>query len=80
MFSFFFCYFIESRLGSEITPRQQLKEQAAGVMQQLLTLVQYTAVSPFFWLVNCLKVFVITINADFVYIFFYDHHSVILRL
>ncbi|KAI0507826.1 hypothetical protein KFK09_013954 [Dendrobium nobile] len=32
-----------AKLGSEITPRQQLKEQAAGVMQQLLTLVQYTA-------------------------------------
>ncbi|KAG0486974.1 hypothetical protein HPP92_009069 [Vanilla planifolia] len=32
-----------AKLGSEITPGQQLKEQAAGVMQQLLTLVQYTA-------------------------------------
>ncbi|PKA57349.1 hypothetical protein AXF42_Ash013536 [Apostasia shenzhenica] len=31
------------KLGSEITPRKQLKEQAAGVLQQLLTLVQYTA-------------------------------------
>ncbi|KAG0464648.1 hypothetical protein HPP92_018812 [Vanilla planifolia] len=32
-----------AKLESEITPRQQLKEQAAGVMQHLLTLVQYTA-------------------------------------
>ncbi|KAK8950982.1 hypothetical protein KSP39_PZI003539 [Platanthera zijinensis] len=32
-----------AKLDLESTPLQQLKEQATGVMQQLLTLVQYTA-------------------------------------
>jgi len=33
------------RLGSELTPQKQLKEEAEMVMQQLMTFVQYTAVS-----------------------------------
>jgi len=33
------------RLGSELTPQKQLKEEAEIVMQQLMTFVQYTAVS-----------------------------------
>jgi len=33
------------RLGSELTPQNQLKEEAEMVMQQLMTFVQYTAVS-----------------------------------
>ncbi|KAJ9675259.1 hypothetical protein PVL29_024281 [Vitis rotundifolia] len=31
------------KLGSELTPQKQLKEEADTVMQQLMTLVQYTA-------------------------------------
>ncbi|XP_042507446.1 protein PSK SIMULATOR 1 [Macadamia integrifolia] len=31
------------KLGSELTPQKQLKEEAEAVMQQLMTLVQYTA-------------------------------------
>lgn len=31
------------KLGSELTPQKQLKEEADAVMQQLMTLVQYTA-------------------------------------
>ncbi|KAM7510956.1 hypothetical protein LguiB_009831 [Lonicera macranthoides] len=31
------------KLGSELTPQKQLKEEAETVMQQLMTLVQYTA-------------------------------------
>ncbi|KAK9270733.1 hypothetical protein L1049_026316 [Liquidambar formosana] len=31
------------KLGSELTPQNQLKEEAETVMQQLMTLVQYTA-------------------------------------
>lgn len=42
----FFCaVFYDFRLGSELTPQKQLKEEADTVMQQLMTLVQYTAVS-----------------------------------
>ena len=37
--------FMMFRLGSELTPQKQLKEEAEIVMQQLMTLVQYTAVS-----------------------------------
>lgn len=33
------------RLGLELTPQKQLKDEAEMVMQQLMTLVQYTAVS-----------------------------------
>lgn len=35
------------RLGSELTPQKQLKEDAEVTMQQLMTMVQYTAVSIF---------------------------------
>ncbi|KAJ4965466.1 hypothetical protein NE237_017315 [Protea cynaroides] len=31
------------KLGAELTPQKQLKEEAEAVMQQLMTLVQYTA-------------------------------------
>ncbi|KAJ0969518.1 hypothetical protein J5N97_022395 [Dioscorea zingiberensis] len=31
------------KLGSELTPQKQLKEEAPNMMQQLMTLVQYTA-------------------------------------
>ncbi|KAF3789172.1 hypothetical protein EJ110_NYTH09790 [Nymphaea thermarum] len=31
------------KLGSEVTPQKQLKEEAETIMQQLLTMVQYTA-------------------------------------
>lgn len=34
-----------SRLGSELIPQKQLKEEAETVMEQLMTLVKYTAVS-----------------------------------
>lgn len=33
------------RLGSELTPQKQLKEEAEMLMQQLMTFVQYKAVS-----------------------------------
>ncbi|KAG4998089.1 hypothetical protein JHK85_029528 [Glycine max] len=33
----------DKRLGSELTPQKQLKEEAEMVMQQLMTFVQYTA-------------------------------------
>lgn len=33
------------RLGSELSPQRQLKEEAENVMLQLMNLVQYTAVS-----------------------------------
>lgn len=46
MFILEFASFI-SRLGLEVTPQSQLKEEAPGVMQQLMSLVQYTAVSIF---------------------------------
>lgn len=40
------CYLLLTfRLGSELTPQRQLKEDAETVMQQLMALVQYTAVS-----------------------------------
>lgn len=32
-----------AKLGSELTPQKQLKEEAEAIMQQLLTMVQYTA-------------------------------------
>ena len=42
----FFCaVFHDFRLGSELMPQKQLKEEADTMMQQLMTLVQYTAVS-----------------------------------
>lgn len=37
--------FMTFRLGSEPTPQNQLKEEARTIMDQLMTLVQYTAVS-----------------------------------
>lgn len=33
------------RLESDFTPLKQLKEEAESVMQQLMNMVQYTAVS-----------------------------------
>lgn len=33
------------RLESDFTPHKQLKEEAESVMQQLMNMVQYTAVS-----------------------------------
>lgn len=37
------------RLESDFTPHKQLKEEAESVMQQLMTMVQYTAVSFTSW-------------------------------
>ena len=37
--------FVIVRLGSELTPEKQLKEEAETVMHQLMNLVHYTAVS-----------------------------------
>lgn len=37
--------FVIFRLGSELVPQKQLQEEAETVMQQLMTMVQYTAVS-----------------------------------
>lgn len=37
--------FVIFRLGSELTPEKQLKDEAEAIMQQLMSYVQYTAVS-----------------------------------
>lgn len=37
--------YVNYRSGSELTPQKQLKEEAETVIQRMLTLVQYTAVS-----------------------------------
>lgn len=42
----FFCATLHDlRLGSELTPQKQLKEEADAMMQQLMNFVHYTAVS-----------------------------------
>lgn len=43
---FSYCY----RLGSELTPQNQLKEDAETLMKELMTLVQHTAVSIYYLL------------------------------
>lgn len=40
-----FYFFIFFRLGSELIPQKQLKEEAETIMEHLKNLVQYTAVS-----------------------------------
>ena len=43
------CLFHKCRLGSELTPQSKLKEEVEAVMQHLMTMVQYTAVSNFIY-------------------------------
>ena len=45
MLVIYFFSLLMFRLGTELTPQKQLKEEAEMVMQQLMTFVQYTAVS-----------------------------------
>lgn len=44
-FTFVTFFFQFSRLGSELIPQRQLKEEAEAMMQHLMSLVQNTAVS-----------------------------------